>query len=111
MQQRPLPSAAALTLWLRADCSDEKYCNVSADVVAEASAAAAEAEHFLLPILAPHQKLWAVPGLFGPRSARAAAPRKAYDSLLVQKLAGWLQLIRNDTRWVGIMGWRKSQVR
>ena len=52
-----------------------------------------------------------MPGLFGPRSARAAAPRKAYDSLLVQKLAGWLQLIRNDTRWVGIMGWRKSQVR
>ena len=58
-----------------------------------------------MPLLQPHQKLWAVPGLFGPSSARAAAPRAAYDALLVRKLAGWLDVIRSDSRWVGLLGW------
>ena len=80
-------------------CRDDKYCNVSADV------AAAEAQHYLMPLLQPHQRLWAVPGLFGPASARGAAARAAYDALLVEKLEGWLQIIRGDARWVGLMGW------
>ena len=93
------------SLDLRQYCRDDKYCNVSADVVGEATVAAAEAQHYLMPLLQPHQRLWAVPGLFGPASARGAAARAAYDALLVGKLEGWLKLIRGDARWVGLMGW------
>eukprot|EP01052_Picozoa_sp_SAG31_P026301 SAG31_NODE_2374_length_5842_cov_18.784433_1_plen_1112_part_00 len=86
-------------------CRDDKYCNNSADVIEEALDAAKEAQHYLIPLLQPHQRLWAVPGLFGPASARGAPARAEYDSLLVQKLERWLEVMRNDTRWVGLMGW------
>jgi hypothetical protein len=87
-------------------CRDDKYCNVSADIIGEATAAVAEAEHYLMPLLQPHQRLWAVPGLFGPASARSATARAAYDALLVRKLEGWLDVIRGDKRWVGLLGWK-----
>ena len=90
-------------------CRGDKYCNVSADVVGEAAAAAEEAGRSLMPLLQPHQRLWAVPGLFGPSSSRSpAAARDAYDNLLVDKLRGWMEVVSKDSRWVGIMGWRES---
>ena len=58
----------------------------------EAASAAAEAQIYLLPLLRPHQRLWVVPGLFGPASvAHSPEARTAYDELLVRKLQGWLE--------------------
>ena len=84
----------------------DPQCNAADEVANEVYNVMPEVEHYLAPLLQPHQKLWGVPGMFGPASARApTSARKAYDELLVQQLNNWIRVIGKDERFVGLMPW------
>ena len=76
----------------------------------EAAVARGEADKYLVPGLAPHQKLWAVPGLFG-KDARPGTPganstlMAATDAALVAKLRGYTAWAAEDEKLAGLLAW------
>jgi hypothetical protein len=81
----------------------------SADDTLDASEAAGVQffyHKYIIPLLRPHQKLWIVPGIFGPSAYRGnATALAAQDAMLVAKLAGWLDWARTEPLVVGMMPW------
>lgn len=79
---------------------------VSADTYTYAAPGEAEQakrlyENLIYPTLSPHQRTWVVPGLF----ADSTKPLNVSDHILVEKLQGYWQWVRNDARVVGILPW------
>jgi hypothetical protein len=79
---------------------------ISADVYEvnkgwEANAARKVYEKKVYPALAPHQSVWQVPGLF----ADSRLARNVSEKILLEKLDGFWEWARNDSRVVGINPW------
>ena len=112
----PKPGAAA----------GHKYCNqpqwstipagldfISADVynsgAVEAKVAKQHYEHYLFPALQHHQKLFLVPGLYGPNGTQNnPVAIRATDIKLEEKLQAHLEWAHTDERIAGVFFWHWS---
>ena len=74
---------------------------MAASAPREADLARAYYERYLLPSLRPHQRVAAVPGLFGD----AASSRNATDAALTAKLRGYANWSDHEPRLVGLAPW------
>ena len=68
---------------------------------AEVGFVRAQYDRYFLPLMAPSQKLWAVPGFYGKNTTNAT-DKAAIDAQLVSKLEAYVHWAATDSRVVGL---------